>query len=210
MPHRSPTRKIFVAVLAALIAVVVIAAVFYRLGHDASNPTAPATGDSSTTPSGSSPSPAPGSPSTGSSQPGLPQGPVRAGEGGHMTGPAGLPLGYDHTDTGAVQAATNYLAWMNSLRIKDKTAADAMARASAADETTQAAMIESFDLLRTGLEDVTVAQSEPARGAYAVAGYEPSTASIYIWAPDITTDSGETTTVWAISEVRLKWVDVDW
>jgi len=83
-----------------------------------------------------------------------------------MTGPAGLPLGYDHTETGAVQAATNYLSWMNSIRIKDKTTADAMAKATAADKTTQAAMIESFDLLRTGLEDVTVAQSEPARGAY--------------------------------------------
>ena len=29
-----------------------------------------------------------------------------------MTGPAGLPLGYDHTETGAVEAATNYLTWM--------------------------------------------------------------------------------------------------
>ena len=72
-----------------------------------------------------------------------------------MTGPAGLPLGYDHTETGAVEAATNYLTWMNSLRIKDKTTADAMAEATAADEKTRNAMIESFDQLRTGLDDVS-------------------------------------------------------
>ena len=67
-----------------------------------------------------------------------------------MTGPAGLPLGYDHTETGAVQAATSYLTWMNSIRIKDKAAADSMAEATAADPATRAAMIESFDALRTG------------------------------------------------------------
>ncbi len=127
-----------------------------------------------------------------------------------MTGPAGLPLGYDHTETGAVEAATNYLTWMTSLRIKDKTTADAMATATAADEKTRNAMIESFDLLRTGLDDVTVAQSEPARGAYAIADYEPSAASIYVWSPDITTDSGDTTTAWGISEVRVVWAKDDW
>ena len=78
-----------------------------------------------------------------------------------MTGPAGLPLGYDHTETGAVEAATNYLTWMNSIRIKDKNTADAMAEATAADEKTRNAMIESFDLLRTGLEDV--ADAKPGR-----------------------------------------------
>ena len=36
------------------------------------------------------------------------------------TGPAGLPLGYAHDQTGAVNAATNYLMWMNSLKIVDK------------------------------------------------------------------------------------------
>src|SRR6478752_3177581 len=135
MTRRSPNRTL-VAVLAALAVVAVIAVVAYQLGHNTTSPAAPIA-TWSTAPSGSSPSPAPGSPSTGSSQPGLPQGPARAGEGGHMTGPAGLPLGYDHTETGAVEAATNYLTWMNSLRIKDKTTADAMANAAAADPATR-------------------------------------------------------------------------
>ena len=210
MTRRNPTRTI-IAVLAALIVVAVIAVVAYQLGqHTTGSPDPSPTAGSSTAAAGSSPSPAPASPSTGSSQPGLPQGPARAGEGGHTTGPAGLPLGYDHTQTGAVEAATNYLTWMNSLRIKDKTTADAMAQATAADPATRAAMIESFDLLRTGLKDVTKAETDPARGAYAVARYEPTSASIYVWAPDVTTDSGETTTAWGITEVRLEWAADDW
>ena len=123
-----------------------------------------------------------------------------------MTGPAGLPLGYDHTETGAVQAATNYLTWMNSIRIKDKPTADAMAKATAADQQTSTAMIESFDLLRTGLDNVTEAQTEPPRGAYATPQYDGTSASIYMWAPDIFTESGETTDLWSIFEIRLNWV----
>ncbi|WP_344802589.1 hypothetical protein [Microlunatus ginsengisoli] len=127
-----------------------------------------------------------------------------------MTGPAGLPLGYDHTQTGAVQAATNYLTWMNSIRIKDKNTADAMATATAADHKTRAAMIESFDLLRTGLDNVSDAQTEPTRGAYAVQHYDGASASIYVWAPYVFTQSGHASQLWSIFEIRLDWVDGDW
>ena len=113
MPQPNRTQKILLVVV-ALLAVAVIAAVSYRLGQDTPSTSPSPTGAPTTTPSGSSPSPAPGSPSTGSSPTGLLQGPARAGEGGHMSGPAGLPLGYDHTETGAVEAATNYLTWMMS------------------------------------------------------------------------------------------------
>ena len=127
-----------------------------------------------------------------------------------MTGPAGLPLGYDHTETGAVQAATNYLTWMNSIRIKDKTTADAMAQATAIDDKTRDAMIASFDDLRTGLVHVSEAQTEVARGAYALANVSPSSASVYVWAPYVLTDSaGETVTAWGIFDMRLLWAD-DW
>ena len=150
MPQLSRTQKILLVVV-ALLAVAVIATVSYRLGQDTTSTSPSPTGVLTTTPSGSSPSPAPGSPSTGSSTSGLPQGPARAGEGGRMTGPAGLPLGYDHTETGAVEAATNYLTWMNSLRIKDKNTADAMATATAADDNTLYSMNSTFDYIRTGL-----------------------------------------------------------
>jgi len=127
-----------------------------------------------------------------------------------MTGPAGLPLGYDHTDTGAVHAATNYLTWMTSLRIKDKTTADAMAEATAADEKTRNVMVDSFDELRTGLDDVSMSQVDPARGAYAVAQYDDTKAAIYVWAPDVVVDSVESNTFWSTSEVLLVWRDGDW
>jgi hypothetical protein len=209
MTRRSPNRKLLAA-LAALAVVAVIAIVFYRIGHDTATPDPTDTETSSTAPSGSSPSPAPGSPSTGSSQPGLPQGPARAGEGGSMTGPAGLPLGYEHTETGAVQASTNYLTWMTSLRIKDKTTADAMADATAADPATHAALIDSLDQLRSSFEAMSEANTEPARGAYALKSFDGSNATVYVWAPfRYTSRAGGSTTSWGVSEVRLVWHD-DW
>lgn len=127
-----------------------------------------------------------------------------------MTGPAGLPLGYDHTETGAIEAATNYLTWMTSLRIKDKKTADAMVKASSSDPTTRAAVTESLDQLRSSFEGMTEAVTEPARGAYAVESSDGASASIYIWAPfRYTTPDDGSTTAWGISEVRLVW-DGDW
>ena len=107
----------------------------------------------------------------GSPEPALPRGQAEAGAGGTTTGPGGLPLGYSHDQTGAVNAATNYLMWMNSLKITDKKLADNMAAATAADDATKQALIESFDALRPGMADLTADQPEPARGAYAVADY---------------------------------------
>jgi hypothetical protein len=128
-----------------------------------------------------------------------------------MTGPAGLPLGYDHTDTGAVQAATNYVTWMNSLKITDKKLADDMAAATAADSTTRQALIESFDTLRTGMTELTADQPEPPRGAYAVADYAADQALIYIWAPEVITDAGgETQHVWGIAGIQVVWANDDW
>ena len=128
-----------------------------------------------------------------------------------MTGPAGLPLGYDHTETGAVEAATNYLTWMNSIRIKDKKLADDMAAATAADDATEQALIKSFDALRTGMMELTADQPEPARGAYAVAEYTADQAVIYIWAPEVITEAGsETQHVWGIAGIHVVWANDDW
>ena len=85
-----------------------------------------------------------------------------------------------------------------------------MAKATAADEKTRNAMIESFDHLRTGLDDVSEAQTEPARGAYAVADYDavrvrPSTSGRRT---SLTDAADETTTAWGISEIRLVWARV--
>jgi hypothetical protein len=110
-----------------------------------------------------------------------------------------------------VNAATNYLMWMNSLKIADKSTADAMATATAADESTRTALIDSFDALRTGMTDITTDQPEPARGAYAIAMYSRNSALIYIWSPEVITEkSGETQQLWGITAVALVWVDGDW
>lgn len=148
---------------------------------------------------------------SGSPEPGLQSGPAVAGQGGSKAGLEGLPLGYAHDQTGAVNAATNYLTWLNSVRIADKAAADAMAQSAAADPTTRAALIESFDQLRSGLSDLGADQPEPARGAYAVSSFSPSRALIYIWAPEVTTDvNGDVTHLWAIDAVPLVWSGDDW
>jgi hypothetical protein len=128
-----------------------------------------------------------------------------------MTGPAGLPLGYQPDETGAVQAATNYLMWMTSLRIMDKTAAEAMAERAAVDSGTGRALVESLGQFRSAFEGATDAATEPARGAYAIKAYDPSHASIYVWAPfRLTRPDEETTTSWGISDIRVAWVDGDW
>lgn len=146
-----------------------------------------------------------------SSEPGLARGQAVAGEGGRSKGPAGLPLGYDHTEAGAATAATNYLMWLNSIRITDKAAADAMAAAAAADASTKAAIVKSLNATRSGMRDLTTDQLQPARGAYAVAHYSSEQATIYIWAPEVTTEkSGTTEQLWAIDAVQVVWSGGDW
>jgi hypothetical protein len=101
--------------------------------------------------------------------------------------------------------------WMNSIRITDKQAADAMATAAAANRATRAALGWSFDEIRSGMEALTADQLQPARGAYAVASYSSAHATIYIWAPEITTTTeGLTSHVWAIDAVHIVWTGGDW
>jgi len=100
---------------------------------------------------------------------------------------------------------------MNSLKIVDEDTANELATASATDETTRAALVESFDALRPGMQEMTADQPEPARGAYAVASYTPDRALIYIWSPEVMTDSsGQTEHVWGIDAVTVVWSDDDW
>jgi hypothetical protein len=110
-----------------------------------------------------------------------------------------------------VNAATNYLIWMNSLKIADKATADAMAASAAADDATREALIDSFDGVRSGLGDLTKDEPEPARGAYAIAKYSQNSALVYIWAPEVTSDAaGQTDHLWAIDAIKLVWANGDW
>lgn len=214
MTNRSTRRAIVIA--AIVLAVAAVAVGFYMFGRSAvSTPPAPAL-SSPGAPFTTGGSPAPTYEPTdqdGSPEPGLPRGEAFAGEGGTKLGPADLPLGYTRDQVGAVCAATNYLSWMNSLRIADKETADEMAAASAADTDTdtRTALVKSFDLLRSGMRDLTADQPEPARGAYAIASYSDSRALVYVWSPEVMTDAdGQTEHLWAIDAVALKWSAGDW
>lgn len=212
MADRSTRRIIVIAAL--VIAVIAVSVGLFALTRATLSPspsTPPSPGDPQPT-TGASPSPTyePTDPS-GSPEPGLPRGDALAGKGGSKTGPAGLPLGYAHNEAGAVNAATNYLIWMNSLRITDKGIADEMAAATAADPKTQTALVESFDLLRSGMQELTRNEPEPARGAYAVASYTASRALVYVWSPEVTTGvDGHTEHLWTLAAGALVWSAGDW
>jgi hypothetical protein len=210
VPNRNARRSIVItALVLAVVAVSVGLLVLIRA--TTSPPPAPLSTSGTPVPT-SSPAPTyePTDPS-GSPEPGLARGEAVAGAGGSKIGPAELPLGYARDMSGAVNAATNYLMWMNSLRIVNKDAADQMAAATAADATTRAALVESFDALRSGMRDLRTDQPEPARGAYAVASYKASRALVYVWSPEVTTDAdGQTEHLWAIDAVALVWAAGDW
>ncbi|QGN34478.1 hypothetical protein [Microlunatus sp. Gsoil 973] len=202
---RSPRRTI--TITAGIVVVLALIAVIAYLAGRSTNATPPPPPAHTT---GSDPVSSP-SQTAGSSEPGLAVGRAYAGTGGSSKGPAGLPLGYDHNKAGAATAATNYLMWLNSIRITDKSTADAMATSAAADAATRTALIHSSDETRSGMDDLKADQLEPARGAYAVAHYSDDQATIYIWAPEVTTDrSGTTDQLWAIDAVQVVWASGDW
>lgn len=212
MPNRSTRRVILIA--AIVLVAVALGVGFYALGRSTANPPSTSSPSSPGTPATSASSPVftyEPTDQNGSPEPGLPRGEAVAGGGGSKTGPAQIPLGYTHDQIGAVNAATNYLTWMNSLKIADKGTADEMAAATVADSETRTALVASFDMLRSGMQDMTADQPEPARGAYAVASYSSDRALVYVWAPEVMTDgNGQTEHLWAIDAVTLMWAAGDW
>jgi len=208
MADRNP-RRLIVIIIITILVVAAVGLAFY-LGQSTSAPPPTTPTPTVSTPVTPNPTYVPTN-REGSPEPGLQTGSAVAGDGGSKAGPAGLPLGYTHDQTGAVNAATNYLIWMNSLKIADKATADAMAASAAADDATREALIDSFDALRSGMTDLTADQPEPARGAYAVAGFTRDAASIYVWGPEVITDAtGRTEHLWGINAIGVVWASGDW
>lgn len=207
MTQRSNRRTLAVLAIAAVLIITVIVVVAFRW-HSGTEPTMPSA--PVTTPATSAAPTYEPTDQYGSPEPALPRGAAVAGAGGTTTGPAGLPLGYSHDETGAVNAATNYLTWMSSLKITDKKLADSLATATAADAATQQALVESFDTLRPGLKKMAASTPQPARGAYAIADYSTDHAVVYVWYPVVTDTSGQAKNWWGIDAVALVWTDDDW
>lgn len=210
----TPTTRRTILITVAVVVVAGLAVGGYLLGRSTSAGPDPSPVLTATAASQDNSSPSPSYQPTdeyGSPEPAIPTGDAEAGAGGTTTGPAGLPLGYSHDQTGAVNAATNYLMWMNSLKITNKTDADAMAKAAAADIETEQALIASFDAIRPGMSDLIADQPEPARGAYAVADYGDDHALIYIWSPEVATDTTDQTKhLWGINALTVAWANGDW
>lgn len=203
----SNRRRTITIVASVVVVLALLGVVAYLAGRSESAGRPPGNARGTTR---SKPAPSP-SRSTDSSGPGLGRGRALAGEGGRSKGPGGLPLDYDHTQAGAATAATNYLMWLNSIRIIDKSTSDAMATAAAADVATRAALVQSLDETRSGMDELTADQLQPARGAYAVAHYSSDQATIYIWAPEVATDKdGTTNQLWTIDSVQVVWSSGDW
>jgi len=203
---RNP-RRTTVIVTSVVVVLALVAVVAYLVGRSDS------AGQPPRATAGRTPSDPVNSPSQTAdpSRPGLDRGEALAGEGGRRKGPDGLPVGYDHSDSGAATAATNYLMWLNSFRITDKASADAMAGAAASDAATRAAVVRSCDQTRSGMGDLTADQLQPARGAYAIAHSSTGQATVYIWAPEVATDkSGTTNQLWAIDAIQVVWAGGDW
>ncbi|QDP95350.1 hypothetical protein FOE78_04975 [Microlunatus elymi] len=204
-------RRAGVVIGGLVILLAAIAVVAYLAGRSGEPQATPTTSSTAAVTPSDTPTVAPSTASSSDAADGLDRGVVAAGRGGKSEGPDGLPLTYDRTQDGAAAAATNYLIWMNSIKITDKSAADAMATATAADDTTRTALVRSFDEIRSGMRGLTTDELQPARGAYAVARYSPDSATVYVWAPEVTADaSGASQQTWGIDAVNVVWARGDW
>ena len=151
MTDRNP-RRLTLTVVITILVVAAVALAFY-LGRSTSTPPTSTPIRTTTTPVTPTRRMCPPTERLAGARPTA--GPAVAGEGGSKAGPAGLPLGYSHAETGAVNAATNYLMWMNSLKITDKAAADAMAGHRPPTTRLARRLIDSFDGVRSGHDDIT-------------------------------------------------------
>jgi hypothetical protein len=125
---------------------------------------------------------------------------------------AGVPVGYRHSEAGAVQAALAYQAAIGRLAHPDEPAA-AVIDAIAAPSDRQAIT----DSLKPGLELVqkSIATDGFIRSGsvgYQLKLYRDETADVLIWGVSVLKPTGSTApqSGWTTTTLRLKWSEGDW
>lgn len=204
-------KKIWLGVVAGLVAAALVVGAFIlgqRSDGDVADPPPPS-------PS-TAPTPGPGGSESPSHDGGraIAKGTVTAGEGGTTEGPGGVMLGYEPTEDGAVQAATNYQAYFHSTAIKDADVRKQVIEAVAVDEAAQAGLERDGRAVSDYYtqEKIPGLEVESERGAYAVESFTPEKAQILLWTPWNTqwAEDAAWESTWALGRVTVVWERGDW
>jgi hypothetical protein len=138
---------------------------------------------------------------------------------------SGVPVGYQHSQQGAVAAAANYATVLSSALILDRSKRRAAIEALAAPETLarqQRAWDQAAALLSKGLgvgdggpQDGTVLLRAVPVG-WRLKGYTGDRATVAIWVTSVggtfdgSPDGVPVREAWGTTTVELRWVDGDW
>jgi hypothetical protein len=133
----------------------------------------------------------------------------------------GVPVGYEHSEQGAVASATNYTAVLGGPLVLDpvarRVAIDVLAAPSAR-SSMQRSYAQAAPLIAKGL-GVTGGSADAANVVlrvipvgWRVEQYDGSTATVAIWATGVggAINGTPVREGWGVTTIRLTWVDGDW
>jgi len=130
---------------------------------------------------------------------------------------AGVPVGYAHSEDGAVTAAAAYSGTIGALaleRSEDRTIAISAMSDPAALGQIRSGLMPGLETLNKGLSTPTTVNAvvRAAPVAYRLVAYNRVNAEVDLWGVGIVgnDDSLPPAATWGITKVRLRWVDGDW
>jgi hypothetical protein len=134
---------------------------------------------------------------------------------------SGVPVGYSHSQAGAIDAATAYTVSLNGPMLLDLGALRAAAQAIAAPEFRDELVAEGAKGLQAlnsayGVQSNAQAGATPAVKlvpiAYKVESYDPTEARVSIWAVWLIAEQGILAPQqnWITLQISLRWLDQDW
>lgn len=153
-----------------------------------------------------------------------PEGPHEDPDEGRGPGPsrieAGVPVGYERTEAGAVAAAANYVVALGGVLLLDPSgrvdAFGAVALPEARNDLEKLAsgidlVVEQLDLEAIRSEPGFVFRTLPA--GYRLEAYDHDIAVVEVWANGVFVAAGRQPRIpsaWRTTTVRLRWQDGDW